>query len=547
MKKCPAIMATLLLCAVITGCQNNAAQTAGSDSSGVTTTNPTTSEIAPEATDEVSVAEPAVTSAVESKPETAEEAPPENSSRALAEKLEGVYLLNGYRQNQLVAKVDCLGGVMLVEYAELYDGSPEAYWCQEIAPEDNAALFDEAALSFTGTGTYFSVYFNGAEYTGAPYETVVSITEEELSVACGTNTNSFERTSDEGWFHTAPEMLYQELSQWYTLGYDSEVVGMWFCSGDGMDIFLELNADGSMVYAKKTADVPIEYYTGAWGIDPDGDIRVFIEQAGDTTSFRQEYAFSYSLTDGKLCLDNSSEGTLLPKRLEMSPAPQGQRFSEGLFAGRNDILKYNLYYQIKYYGYTDGKEILDTGENVELYGEKCRIFHVGADNGSGFVSDYTFAVSPTIAVYQYIEAFDSWQGFNELAKIYAGSEQDTLFAVFYDNRTPEYQFVLNSCSSDIGWYSGETTAVVLPLYSGMKISLEKVAVDFNTGDISVSEVCGSMDNTQRSGAFTADVNITETIPEYRITAEYNGQTAVWYATYDGRYENGIAYVNIQEE
>lgn len=518
MKKFSAMMAAILLCLSVCGCNQDAAstpqQSSGQDNTSAVTEGSTSSEAVTSSSDSTAPDTPVV------KPEEKPD---------FAKKAEGLYHF-GSEGFEVWAMVDCLGGKMFVEYANVSDGSVDYFLVQEINPDDSAALFDDSAVSFTGTAKPFGYFDRMPEYFAA-YDVIVSLTDDGISFTYGNYTDSFDRVEDEGYMHTFPEVLYNMLSEQYTLTSDSEITGSWYYSDSDMDVFLELNPDNSLTFALKAEGTPIEFHVGAWGIDPDGNIRILTERVGEGALAQPDYAFSYISDGGKLMIESASEGSLIPKPLELSAAPYDRCFADGLFAERNDILSDSLFYELIGYKFAEDKEITSAGESVELCGEKCEIFYLGD-------MEYTFAVSPTFAIYQYT---DSWESFNTLADIYINSEPDALFAVLYDNNAPQYQYIYQNCASGTYWDFGEDIAVVLPLRSDIDIRLERVSVDYDTGIISAGEICGRVENAQRRQAIEAGVNIAESIPEYRIVAEYNGMTAVWYAAYDGNAENGIAY------
>lgn len=189
-------------------------------------------------------------------------------------------------------------------------------------------------------------------------------------------------------------------------------------------------------------------------------------------------------------------------------------------------------------GISDEMTMVATGETKTLAGEVCAVINLGTDHDENFVTEYIYAVSGTKAIYQYDVVEDKWSAFNVLAIMYESWGKNVLFAVYTN---PDYASFWYD-NYDTEWYG---TVRLMEMRSGVDIRIEQIEYNEKTQDYDVVKVVKEIKSTVRGETFTPDIEMTETIPSYRIVAEYNGLKGEWYATYDGKNGDGTNIIKGQ--
>ncbi len=190
---------------------------------------------------------------------------------------------------------------------------------------------------------------------------------------------------------------------------------------------------------------------------------------------------------------------------------------------------------VQAYGAIEGMSTMASDETMVIAGESCTVVYAGTNHQENFVREYSFAVSSTGAIYQYDVLGDAWIPANTLASIYSNWAEDVLFAVFTDPNNPEYWYAYDGVE-------GLDKVMLVPMCSGVNIRVERFEYDAESDRFVVLETLKCIYPSVRGQCCCLDIQPAETIPAYRIVAEYGDLTAEWYATYDGAGENGATYV-----
>ena len=181
-----------------------------------------------------------------------------------------------------------------------------------------------------------------------------------------------------------------------------------------------------------------------------------------------------------------------------------------------------------------GMDMMDGEETQYIMGEQCAVAAAGTGHETNFVRERYYAVSSSGAIYRYDVISDSWEPVNTLARIYSNGDDTAMFVVFTDPGKEEYW-----CGYD--GEEGKTGMMLMPLSSGARMKVDRVRYDEAKNEFIFVETVREIDKTIRGQVIHLDIEPTETLPEYRISAEYAGSTAQWYVIYDGSGENGSNY------
>ncbi len=228
-----------------------------------------------------------------------------------------------------MARLSCVGGLIIVEYGLLEEGAVRSFWADELRPEDGAALESTETAVLKCKRLRFSEMSENGECWNAPGDVSVSVTDTGVSLSSDGLEQTFERVEDGGWFHTEPAELKRALA----LETEGGPTGDWSFTGEVCAAWISLRADGSFQYACKVKAAPVLALTGAWGVDADGKLRVVAEKLGEGTR-RWEYTLDWSVSGEELLLTDASREALLPEEGEHSflPAGAGWAFPDGLFS-----------------------------------------------------------------------------------------------------------------------------------------------------------------------------------------------------------------------
>lgn len=177
-------------------------------------------------------------------------------------------------------------------------------------------------------------------------------------------------------------------------------------------------------------------------------------------------------------------------------------------------------------GIINEMSLMDTGETETVYGEKCSLVAAGTNTDDQFVREKYFAVSSSGAIYEYDVLNDKWTAFNMMGKIYSNWNKNILLAVFTDPTSDEY-FAIYDGESD------PSQIMLLCMQSGARVRIEEVKYDSMLDQYNVIRTIKEIYPTMRGLAECVNIEMTDSIPKYRITVEYNGAFAYWYAIYDG--------------
>ena len=243
--------------------------------------------------------------------------------------LPGVY--RGENDSELDAYV--IGGLLLLEQTLYEGGELIGYYAQEIWPDDIMELTGGDASSVNGQSTDFSDTNVMNYYLGEPEHVTVTATDRELRILHDENDQSasYQRTNGNSYHADADEQLTLLRGEHAEAEPDPALAGSWTMSGEICAIFLQVEEDGSFLYAAKIKGTPIFVMIGACAAEADGTLYFRGERIGcGQTAF--SYTMEYLLEDGGLYLTNAGDEPLMPydETVPFSPAVDDWHFPEVL-------------------------------------------------------------------------------------------------------------------------------------------------------------------------------------------------------------------------
>ena len=217
-------------------------------------------------------------------------------------------------EDEEVQKIEVtpVGGMLLIEHSEWYEGGLYSFWAEEFWPENSGDLDQTSEISVRGRTNAFSIQSAAGQFFNETETNTISLTDFGFRmVRENQETENWTRISEPVSMHTEPEVLRDRIVTYHSPCTRPEgLAGIWGIRGADFGLAAELSADGSLKYFCKQAGVPMTAMTGGWAVSTDTGSLIFGGECCGWGGMPVTYEMAYEKKkDGSLSLQDTETGS----------------------------------------------------------------------------------------------------------------------------------------------------------------------------------------------------------------------------------------------